>query len=90
MPAVARLPILLFAMLMLAACGSPPPETAADKAAAEAEKRALGRDTDATVFDDMIQTQDKARAVEGLTLGRKGDLDQALEEQNGDGSAPAQ
>jgi hypothetical protein len=90
MPAVARLPLALFASLMLAACGSPPPETAADKASADAEKRELGRDTDATVLDDMIQTQDKARAVEGLTLGRKGDLDQALEEQAGDGSAPAQ
>ena len=90
MTAVARLPIALLALHMLAACGSPPPETAADDAAADAEKRALGRDTDATVFDDMVQTQDKARAVEGLTLGRKGDLDQALEEQTGDGTAPAQ
>jgi hypothetical protein len=89
MPAVARPLLAPLALLMLAACGSPPPETAADKAAADAEKRELGRDTDATVFDDMIQTQDKARAVEGLTLGRKGDLDQALEEQAGDGSAPA-
>jgi len=90
MPAVARLTIVLFASLTLAACGSPPPEPAVDKAAADAEKRSLGRDTDATVFDDMIQTQDKARAVEGLTLGRKGDLDQALEDQAGDGTAPAQ
>jgi hypothetical protein len=90
MPVVARLPIAMSALLMLAACGAPPPETAADKAAAEAEERARGRDTDATVFDDMVQTQDKARAVEGLTLGRKGELDQALEEQTGDGPAPAQ
>jgi hypothetical protein len=90
MPALARLPLALFASLMLAACGSPPPETAADEDAAEAEARALGRDTDATVLDDMIQTQDKARAVEGLTLGRKGELDQALDEQTGDDTAPAE
>ena len=42
------------------------------------EARAKGRDTDETVFDDMIQTQDRARAVEGLTLGRKGEMDEAI------------
>ncbi len=26
----------------------------------------------------MIQTQDRARAVEGLTLGRKGEMDEAI------------
>jgi hypothetical protein len=31
----------------------------------------------------MLQTQDRARAVEDLTLGRKDDLDQALEESSG-------
>ena len=72
------------ALLGLAACGGKPEPQDEDEA------RELGRDTDKTVFDDMIQTQDKARAVEGLTLGRKGDLDQALEEQTGDSSAPAQ
>ena len=45
--------------------------------------RAKGRDTDDTVFDDMIQTQDRARAVEDLTLGRKDDLDAALEKAEG-------
>jgi hypothetical protein len=36
------------------------------------------------VFDDLIQTQDKARAVEGVTLGHKADLDAAIESAGGD------
>jgi hypothetical protein len=35
----------------------------------------------------MIQTQDKARAVEDLTLGRKDELDQALKASEGDDPA---
>jgi hypothetical protein len=70
-------------VLALAACGGSAPEPQQDKAQAEA----LGRDTDATVLDDMIQTQDRARAVEDLTLGRKDDLDQALEQAEDDASA---
>jgi hypothetical protein len=38
------------------------------------------------VFDDMIQTQDKARAVEGVTLGHKADMDAAIEQSEGDGT----
>ena len=64
---------------MLVACGAPAP-TPQDKRAAEA----LGRDTDETVLDDMIQTQDRARAVEDLTLGRKGEMDAAIEQSEGD------
>ena len=66
------------ALLGLAACGGKP-EPQDDEAA-----RKLGRDTDKTVFDDMIQTQDKARAVEGVTLGHKADLDAAIEKAEGD------
>lgn len=65
---------LLFASL--AACDYGQPQ---DKEEAEAR----GRDTDETVFDDMIQTQDKARAVEDLTLGRKGEMDAAIEQSEG-------
>ena len=35
----------------------------------------------------MIQTQDKARAVEGLTLGRKNELDRGAG--SAEGNAPA-
>jgi len=72
--AAAALSLALVAVLALAACNSPPPEEPDEE-----EARALGRDTDETVFDDLIQTQDKARAVEGVTLGRKDELDRALE-----------
>jgi len=48
------------------------------------EAEALGRDTDETVFDDMIQTQDRARAVEDLTLGRKGEMDAAIDQSEGE------
>jgi hypothetical protein len=76
-------------LLALVACGGPARDEAdaagaADKEAADA---ALGRDTDATVFDDLIETQDKARAVEDVTLGHKDALDAALEQ--AEGGAPA-
>jgi hypothetical protein len=64
-------------LLCLAACGgAPDPQDgpAAGERAPDAEE---------TVFDDMIQTQDKARAVEGVTLGHKSDLDAAIEESSG-------
>ena len=78
MPPAARLTLSVLVLALLAACGAPaPPQD-------EAEARAKGRDTDKTVFDDMIQTQDRARAVEDLTLGRKSDLDKALEQSEGD------
>ena len=77
--AAARLSLALVAALALFACSAPPPDEPDEE-----EARALGRDTDETVFDDMIQTQDKARAVEGVTLGRKDELDQALEASEGD------
>ena len=70
-------------LLALAACGGTAPEPPQDKQQAEA----LGRDTDATVLDDMIQTQDRARAVEDLSLGRKDAIDEALEQAADD--APA-
>jgi len=64
-------------MALLVACAERAPQ---DKE----EARAKGRDTDETVFDDMIQTQDRARAVEGLTLGRTGELDAAIERSEGE------
>lgn len=76
----ARLTLSSLMLTCLVACGNGEPQN-------KEEARAKGRDTDETVFDDMIQTQDRARAVEDLTLGRKDDLDQALEQAEGD--APA-
>ena len=74
----ARLTLSGLVLSALAACGAPaPPQD-------EAEARQKGRDTDRTVFDDTIQTQDRARAVEDLTLGRKSDVDEALEQAEGD------
>jgi hypothetical protein len=78
----ARLALSGLMVAVLAACGAPAPEPQ-DKA----EAQALGRDTDRTVFDDTIQTQDRARAVEDLTLGRKGEMDAAIEQSEGE-SAP--
>jgi basic membrane lipoprotein Med (substrate-binding protein (PBP1-ABC) superfamily) len=81
-----RLALAVLASLLVAACGGPATDAGKDQATAAAEAAALGRNTDKTVFDDMIQTQDKARAVEGITLGRKGDIDAALENSGGSGS----
>ena len=78
MRSAARLTLTALALATLAACGSPTPHDPKDEAQAREEARAKGRDTDETVFDDMIQTQDRARAVEGLTLGRKGEMDEAI------------
>lgn len=72
----ARLTLSGLLLTCLAACGSPVPQD-------EAEAREKGRDTDETVFDDMIETQDRARAVEDVTLGHKKDLDAALERAEG-------
>ena len=76
--AATPLTLASLALLIVAGCSAPAPEPKDEEKA-----RALGRDTDETVFDDMIQTQDKARAVEDLTLGRKDELDQALEASEG-------
>ena len=88
MPAAVRLPFAAIATLLLVACGSPAPEPQ-DDAADEAEARELGRDTDETVLDDMIQTQDRARAAEDVTMDAKRNLDEAIDAQTGDASDEA-
>jgi hypothetical protein len=85
MSVVARLPLVALALSTLVACWSPAPEPK-DDAADEQEAQALGRDTDATVLDDMIQTEDKARAVEGVTMDAKRNLDEAIDAQTGGAS----
>ncbi len=76
----ARLTLSALLLAMLIACGVPGPQ---DKEAA----REKGRDTDETVFDDMIQTQDKARAVEDLSMQHKADLDAAIEASEGEAAS---
>ena len=85
MSVVARLPLVVFALSMLVACGASAPDPQ-DDAVVDAEARELGRDTDETVLDDMIQTQDRARAVEDVTMDAKRNLDEAIDAQTGDAS----
>jgi hypothetical protein len=80
MLAANRLSLAAVAALMLVACGSPAPEPK-DAAADEAKARELGQDTDKTVLDDMIQTEDRARAVEDVTMDAKRNLDEAIDAQ---------
>ena len=69
---------VLLALALAAGCGADQPPQ--DDAAA----RELGRDTDQTVLDDMIQTQDRARGVEQTTMDAKAATDAAIEAQTGD------
>ena len=70
---------VLLALALTAGCGAEEPPQ--DDAAA----RELGRDTDQTVLDDMIQTQDRAKGVEQTTMDAKAATDAAIEAQTGDG-----
>jgi hypothetical protein len=76
----ARILSIALALTLLAGCGGTTSEPSKkDEAAATADAKARGRDTDKTVFDDMIQTEDRARAVEGVTMGAKANLDKAID-----------
>jgi hypothetical protein len=86
-----RTAFLSLVLTILAACGGEQaPQDEAAEAQARAEAQAKGRDTDATVFDDMIQTQDRARGVEATTMAAKAAADAAIEAQSGDGSQDEQ
>jgi hypothetical protein len=76
MTRLTRLSLFAVCAAVVSAC-SPPP---ADPDEAEA----LGRSTDETVFDDMIETQDRARAVEDVTMEAKAATDAAIERQAGE------
>jgi hypothetical protein len=72
---------LVLAGLMLmsvVACGGPAPEV--DDAG---DEEAPARET---VFDDTIRTQDRGKAVEGVTMEHKRDVDEAIAESEGGGS----
>ena len=59
---------------LLLGCGAPP----ADEQA-EAAPEPGSQEAEETVFDDMIQTEDRARAVEGVVMDHKQDLDTAID-----------
>jgi hypothetical protein len=66
-----------FGLLAVGGCGG---NDAADADAdAEAEDAAAATAADETVFDDMLETQDRARAVEDLNDQRRDLLESALE-----------
>ena len=69
-------PLTICAALLLG-CG--PPAPTGDTVEAEPP----GSEAKETVFDDMIQTQDKARAVEGVTFAQKAAMDAAIESAEG-------
>jgi hypothetical protein len=71
---IARLSLSGLALAALMGCGAPAPEEQA-----EAEPDPGSQEAEETVFDDMIQTQDRARAVEGVVLDHKKDLDAAID-----------
>ena len=73
MNGIARLSLTGLLMVALAACGAPP----ADEEEAEVDPDS--QRAEKTVFDDMIQTQDRARAVEGTLMDSKRDLDTAID-----------
>ena len=87
-----RIAVLGLAAAIIAGCGGEqaPEETAEAKAQAKAEAQAKGRDTDATVFDDMIQTEDRARGVEDTVMASKAATDAAIDAQTGDAPADPQ
>ena len=74
MKGIARLTVIGFAAATLLGCGGPPPDDE-EKAAPEPGSQ----EAEETVFDDMIQTQDRARAVEGVLKDSKQSLDEAVE-----------
>ena len=83
MTRLARLSLLALCAAVVCGCSPPPPQ---DKE----EAAALGRDTDETIFDDMIQTQDRARGVEDTTMQQKKNMDAAIDDMSGSPPDPDQ
>jgi len=75
MNGIARLSLTGLLIAALAGCGAPP----ADEQEAGVAPEPGSQEAEETVFDDMIQTQDRARAVEGVVMDRKQDLDTAID-----------
>jgi hypothetical protein len=80
--------VAALAPALLAACGAPTPHPRndADTNADTKVRDSTGSSTEETVFDDLIQTKDKARSVEGVLQEGKAATDKAIEESEGGGS----
>jgi hypothetical protein len=76
---IARLSLTGLLVVALAACGAP----SAGKQEGPAPEPG-SQEAEETVFDDMIQTQDRARGVEGVLQDSKRDLDTAIEQSEDD------
>ncbi|AMN47851.1 hypothetical protein ACG33_12225 [Steroidobacter denitrificans] len=72
-----RLGFMMFAWLLLAACGSSQAPASRDAEPADSP------DVRETVLDDMVGTMDRAREVEDITRQHKQALDRALERAEG-------
>jgi hypothetical protein len=84
MNSVARLAAAATALTWLVACGSQAPPASSEDAGPAPDAAARDGTADETVFDDLIQTEDKARSVEGTIMQGKANVDAALEAQTGD------
>jgi hypothetical protein len=85
----ARFALACGTLTTLVACGSPSPHPRDKDGTQEAarDSAAPGNGTaEETVFDDMLQTKDRARAVEGVTLESKAATDRAIAASEGGGS----
>jgi len=82
----ARLAFASLALTSLVACGAPTPHPREKAADVQPEAQAPARGTEATVFDDLIRTEDRARAVEGVTQDAKAASDKAIAASEGGGS----
>ncbi len=82
----ARLAAVALALTGLVACGSSGPPSDADEEPAEAAADVDSRQgtADETVFDDMLQTEDRARSVGDTVMQDKARTDAAIEAATGD------
>jgi len=67
----------IFLLLMLVGCSSP------DEPKTELEKETAVEDR-ATVFDPLVRSLDKAKAVEDIVMQQKRDMDAALKRLEGE------
>jgi len=69
--------ISIFLLLVMVACGS------SENTETEATEAEATQDTE-TVFDPLLETIDKAKAVEDIVMQQKEQMDEALKEMEGE------